>query len=649
MFRLLRSRKYDDIEPHEVLLDSLAKKKETEMGISEKKLEVPLLRIILQGFSFVCFLIILLLFAKTFQLQIVQGEEYDKLAQKNKFIISQIQAERGLIYDSNMEQLVKNVSSFDLICQKDSLPETEGLLEEVISQVSAILEEGADSIRGKIEESNNGQVLISENLDHQKLILLESKINELPGFFVKSNTIREYLDGKSFSHLIGYMGRITTDEYAAASGSYLITDYVGRTGVENYYEDTLKKNPGKLRIERDAVGNVLSQETISDPESGKSLVLWLDAALQKKIVEEVSIVLNDIGSKKASVVALNPKTGGVLALVSFPNFDNNLFQSGSDPAALQKLLADKSGLEPLFNRAVSGRYLIGSTIKPFIASAALEEHIITPDKKIYCSGKITIPHQYDPETEYSFTDLHSHGWTDMKKALAESCNVYFYTVGGGYEDQNGVGPTKIKEYLEKFGWSEKTGIDLPGEKAGFIPDKEWKKQTWKEGWWDGDTYNLSIGEGYLQITPLEVANAYAAIANGGTLYQPQVVQKIIDSSSKETVLETKEPVILDSNFISAETLEVIREGMRQTVTGENSPQATAIDLSYLPVTAAAKTGTAETYKEGVYHNWINAFAPYDDPEIVLTILLEDVSGVRRAVTPLAYNILNWYFQNKSAQ
>jgi len=644
MFRFRQSKKYDDIEPHEVLLDSLAQKKEREMGISEKKLEVPLLRIILQGFSIVCLLIFLLLFAKTFQLQVINGQEFEKLAQDNKFIINQIQAERGLIYDRNMEQMVSNKSSFDLICQKNNLPETERGLKEVISLVSGIIGEDTDKIREKIEGSSTNQVLISENLSHQNLILLESRVNELQGFSVKSNTIREYLDGEAFSHLMGYMGRIKTEEYELAPDLYTIADYVGRAGIENYYEETLRKNPGKLRIERDAVGNILSQEIISQPESGKSLILWLDADLQRKIETEVKSVLDSIGSKKASVVVLDPKTGGVLALVSFPTFDNNLFQSGSDSKALQELLADKYGLEPLFNRAISGRYLTGSTIKPFIASAALEENIITPEKKIYCSGEITIPHQYDPGIEYSFTDLHNHGWTDLKKAIAESCNVYFYTVGGGYGDQKGVGPTKIKEYLEMFGWAEKTGIDLPGERAGFIPDKEWKKQTWKEGWWDGDTYNLSIGQGYLQITPLEVANAYSAIANGGTLYKPQVVQKVIDSNSKTIkVLETKEPEVLSDNFISQKTLETVREAMRQTVTGENSPQATAIDLSYLPVTAAAKTGTAETYKEGYYHNWINVFAPYDDPEIVLSILIEDVKGVQRAVTPLAFNILNWYF------
>ncbi len=633
----------EDIEPHEILLDSLAKEKEKQDGFSEKKFEVPLVKKILQGFLFFYLLLISCFLVKTFQLQVLQGEELTALAKENKFIIHRIQAERGVIYDKNLKQLVFNLTSFDLICKKNKLPQEETEKEKVIKGVSQILQNDYLALREDIEKSELSQILISENLPHQELILLETKIKELPGFEIKTNSIREYYSGPSFSQIIGYTSKITAEEFKENQEFYSINDYVGRVGVEKSYEEVLRKNPGQLRIERDALENTISEEIISLPESGKSLVLWLDSDLQSKIEEELGKKLKELGTKKAAAIAMDPQTGGILSLVSFPEFDNNLFQKGGDEEALKALLIDSN--EPLFNRAISGKYLTGSTIKPLIASAALEENVISSEKKINCQGLITVPHQYDPEIEYNFRDWTSHNWTDLRKAIAESCNVYFYTIGGGYGDQEGLGPTRIKEYLQLFGWTQKTGIDLPGESKGFVPDKEWKKRVLDEGWWDGNTYYLSIGQQYLQITPLEVITAFSAIANGGKLMRPQVIQKIVDTSSGELkVLEEKEPQIIRENFISSENLQVVREGMRQAVTGKNSPQASAVLLNSLPVAVAAKTGTAELGDDR-YHNWITVFAPYENPEIVLTIMIENVKGVQAVVLPVARAVLNWYFTN----
>ncbi|PIP24128.1 MAG: penicillin-binding protein 2 [Candidatus Nealsonbacteria bacterium CG23_combo_of_CG06-09_8_20_14_all_37_18] len=646
----------EDIEPHEILLDSLAEKKEKQFGFSEKKFEVPLLKKIIQGFFVFCFFIILILLFRTFQLQVVEGKIFTQLAERNKFIIHQIQAERGVIYDKNLNQLVFNQLSFDLICQKNNLPQQDSDKEGIIKEVSDIVKR---DLKKEIEESTSTQILISENLDHQTLILLETKIKELPGFSIKNNAIREYKDGEAFSHIIGYTNKIKSEEIDEAPEFYSINDYVGRTGIENFYEEVLRKNPGKLRIERNAQGNVISQEIISLPESGKSLVLWLDSDLQKKIKEELEKELKIVGAKRAVGVALDSKTGGVLALVSLPDFDNNLFQKGADPEKLQELLDDPFNLQPLFNRAIAGKYLTGSAIKPLIASAALEENIISPEKKLNCEGKIIIPNIWDPASPTIKKDWTTHGWTNLRKALAESCNVYFYTVGGGYGDQKGLGPTKIKEYLELFGWDGKTGIDLPGEAEGFIPDKEWKKKVWGNDWWDGDTYNLSIGQGFLQITPMEVINSFAAIANGGTLYKPQIAKEIIDTSTGSAqvgeedksssspfaaarVVEEFKPEIIRQNFIDSQNLQIVREGMRQAVSGENSPLASAVILNSLPVAVAAKTGTAELGGDR-YNNWVTIFAPYEDPEIVLTIMIENVKGVQAAALPVAKAVLEWYF------
>jgi penicillin-binding protein 2 len=629
-----QTRRVPDIEPHEVLLDKLAKKKEEELGISGKKLEVPLFKRVFQGFFYFSILLIFLLFLRTFQFQVIEGKEYLGQSFENRYIFHKIQAQRGVIYDRNLKQLSFNRPGFDLVCQKNNLPQLDFERKKVLNEVSQILKINSKELEKIISESEDFTFPVFRNLDHQTLLILETKIGELPGFEIFENSIREYRDGEDFAHLIGYTGKIKSEEFKEEPEFYSIFDDVGREGIESSYEKVLRKNPGKIRIERDALGNIISKEIISLPESGKSLVLYLDSDLQRKIKETLEKKVKEVGAKGAAAVALDPKTGGVLALVSLPTFDNNIFSKG-DQKAIQELLDPKN--DRLFNRVIKGKYLTGSTLKPLIASAALEEKIISPDKKINDSeGKIVVRDFWNPEKVWEYKDWKIHGWTDMRKAIAESCNVYFYTIGGGYGDQKGLGPTKIKEYLEKFGWNQKTGIDLPGEVEGFIPDKDWKKRTLGQGWWDGDTYNLSIGQGYLKITPLEVATAFLSIANGGKLLKPQIVQKIVDK--EKNLVEEIQPQILNANFIDSKNLRVVREGMRQTVTAGS---ATGF-LDTLSVSAAAKTGTAELGGD-YYHNWITVFAPYDDPKIVLTIVIEKVKDVRVAALPVAQEILNWYF------
>ena len=623
-----------DIELHEILLDRLAKKKEKELGISEKKIEVPLLKKVFQRFLFCSFLIMFVLFLRTFQLQVVEGETLSAQAYNNRYIFYKMQAERGIIYDNSLEQLVFNIPSFDLICEKDNLPESETERKEVLEEVADILGIEYQELVDKIEGSEDSIISVSDNLEHQPLIVLETKIDELFGFKINQRLIRDYKEGDAFSHLIGYTARIKKEELKENPRLYSILDYVGRVGIEKSYEEFLRKNPGEIRIERNALGNIISKEVISLPESGNNLVLWIDADLQRKAKEELENQLQSIGSKKGIIVAMDPKTGGILSLVSIPSFDNNVF-SKADEEVLEEIFNDKD--EPLFNRVISGiGYSTGSTIKPLIASAALQEETVSPDKYINCQGFIQVEHQYDPDIIYTYHDWRAHGYTNMRKALAESCNSYFYSLGGGYEDFGikGLGPYRIKEYLQLFGWGEKTNIDLPNEGSGMLPtiDKNWRL---------GNTYHFSIGQGPFAITPIQVVTAFSSIANGGKLIQPKIVQSIIDQN-KNIVKEIK-PEIIRTNFIDAENLQVVREGMREAVTGKNAPLASAKVLNYLPVAAAAKTGTAETKTEGIYHNWVTVFAPYKDPEIVLTVMIEDVEGVHSPVAPIAREILNWYF------
>ncbi|MBU2545472.1 hypothetical protein KKC65_03440 [Patescibacteria group bacterium] len=600
MFKF-RSKRYKyDIEPQEVFLDELAKKKEEELGVSERKFEVPLSQKILKGLFFFILLLIFVLFAVTFNFQIIKGKRYRALSDDNKFITYSIKADRGVIYDIKGKQLVFNKPSFKLTVNESELPENEAERKKIFKEIEKIT-------KGKYE-----------NIDHETLIILETRLNEFPGFYIEHTSTRYYEDSLNFSHVIGYNGK---------------------DGIEKTYDDILKKNSGEIKIERDVYGEILSKELISYPEPGKSLVLWLDSDLQKKVYQALYETLERTGSKKAVGIALNPKTGGVMALVSIPGYDNNLFNEGANQEELKKLLNDPQ--QPLFNRAIAGLYPTGSTIKPIIAAAALEEEIITYEKDIMCSGQIAIPHRYDPEITYYHKDWAIHGATDLRKALAESCNVYFYTIGGGYGKQEGLGPTRIKKYVELFGWGSETRIDLPGEASGFIPYPEWKEEAKEEPWFDGDTYNLSIGQGDISVTPLQVASAFSAIANGGTLYSPRIVKEIVDEN--RNVVQKIEPEIIRSNFINLDNLDIVRQGMRWAVTGENSPQASSISLNSLPIKVAAKTGTAQTANKDLYHNWVGVFAPYEDPEIVLVIMIENVKDLQAAALPTAKSILQYYF------
>jgi len=633
----------NDIEFHEILLDkltqkggkfhSLLSKKEEIIGVLEKKIEKPILNKISFSLLFFTFLLFFILFIKTFYLQIIEGEKFSVLAERNKFIIYQTQANRGVIYDQSLNQLVFNQPSFDLVLNITNLPKNKNKRFKIISEVSEIIEKDIEIIEEKIKKANLSEVLILENLSHQKLILLETRINNLQGFEIKKNIIRFYENGEMFSHLIGYTAKITTEELKEKEG-YNMFDWVGRKGIEKYYEDILRENSGEIQIKRDVHGNIISKEIISRPKPGKSLVLWLDSELQKKITQELKKSIENTGSQAGVAIALDPKTGGVLSLVSYPSFDNNLFQKGRNLEDLNYIL--DSPLNPLFNRVVSGQYVPGSTIKPFIAAAAIEEKLITNNTQIFSDGKIEIPHQYDSNIVFTFRDAQrqGHGWTNVKKAIAESVNTFFYAIGGGYRDQKELGPYRMKKYLEMFGWGQKTGIDLPGEDIGLLPSPSWKREVRGMNWRLGDSYLFSIGQGNVLTTPLQLAVSTAAIANNGKILEPQVVKKILSKNLEEEITSK----IIRQDFINPQTLEIIKQGMRETVIS-----GTGRMLNDLPLKVAAKTGTAETPIEGHYHHWITLFAPYNDPEIVLVIMIENIEGVRAATLPVAREILNWYF------
>ncbi len=600
-----------DIEPQEVFLDRLAQKKETDI---KKKFEVALPQRNVSFFFGIIILLLLLAVGKSFQLQVLEHQDFSDLAKANSERVYQSSSIRGIIYDRDMVQLVWNKPAFDLVCDTRDLPENRA---EIFSKISLILGKNEEDIRSKIEESDFYQVEIEDNLSHEALMQLEARIDEFKGFRIEENTVREYLD-PSLSHILGYTRKISEEELSESQG-YAVTDYIGKSGLEEWYENELRGVPAKRIIQKDASGRKIGEVQVSEAEPGENLVLNLDYGLQKKIVEELEKSMKRIGAEKAAAIAMDPETGGVLALVSIPYFDNNLFSQGISQEDWQDLIS--SPFDPLFNKAVSGiGYPTGSTIKPIVGMAALEEGIISAETTIDCPSQVCIwnPYSLKDECYKDWTYPQAHGVSDIKRAIAESVNPFFYIIGGGYEGFSGLGAEKILEYFSLFGMGEKTGIDLPSEGEGVLPEID-------EDWRLGNTYHLSIGQGAFTATPLEVSSALASIANGGKLMKPSLVQK--------------EPEIIKENFVDEGNIETIREGMRQTVSS-----GSAVSLNSLAVEAAAKTGTAQSSLEGHYHHWISVFAPYEDPEIILTLIIEDVEGIQSVTLPAAKEILDWYFE-----
>ena len=367
--------------------------------------------------------------------------------------------------------------------------------------------------------------------------------------------------------------------------------------------------------------------------------MTLDYNLQKKAKEILFRKLSEKNLKKGSLVALDPKTGGVLAMVSLPDYDNNAFIEPNKQEEAVSYLQDEN--QPMFNRAAAGVYPSGSTIKPVIAAAALQENIVNENTNLFCGPSLDVPNQYDPEIVYHYNEnkASGYGYTDVKKAIASSVNVFFYQIGGGYQDFKGLGANNLKKYMAMFGLGEKTGLDIPNESSGLIPTPQWKQQNQQEPWYLGDTYNLSIGQGNLLVTPLQVARYTMVIANWGTLYEPHFLDKIIDSQGK--VIKTYAPTGTKIN-IDENNLRIVRQGMRQTVTDGSGNQ-----LQSLKITSAAKTGTAEDPAHSDEpHSWFTSFAPYDDPGIVLTVMAENAGEGYDLAEPIAKELLEWWQDNR---
>ncbi len=599
--------------------DDTGRKQFLSLSLGEKKLKF---------FLFFLVLGILILLGKSFYLQIVQGNNYFSLAEDNRIRTKYVKAQRGIFYDASGEVLVRNISGFSLFITPADLPRDNKERQAVIENISSIIGLSSQEISDKLLDYRYffQPIVIETGIDYQRAMALKIASADLPGISLEVDTWRQYLAGDSFSHLLGYVGKINSAEYESNKNEYLLIDNIGKTGLEKSYENLLRGEHGKKLVEVDALGQEKKIISTTNFVPGDDLVLSIDADLQRKVYE---VLDSQLKKKKTAVVIIsNPKNGEILSLVDYPNYNNNLFALGIDSESYKKLIEDPQ--KPLFMRSISGEYPSGSTIKMVIASAALEEGIVTRNTTVNSTGGLQVSQWFFPDWKAG-----GHGTTNIIKAIAESVNTYFYYVGGGYGDFKGLGVELLDKYMNLFGLGDKLGIDLPGEKDGFVPTPEWKNEVKKEPWYIGDTYHLSIGQGDLLVTPLQVNFYTNVIASGGTLYKPELVKEIIHSSGEREIIM---PEVIRKDFVSASNINIVREAMRAAVVS-----GSARSLNSLPVMVAGKTGTAQWNSNKENHAWFTAFAPYNNPNFTITVLVEEGGEGSAAATPIAREILTYWF------
>jgi len=413
---------------------------------------------------------------------------------------------------------------------------------------------------------------------------------------------RRYSDQSGLAHVLGYIRTPLKDNF----GIYYQDYYEGLDGVEKIYDEFLSGQNGLAFIERNALGEIQSENIVDRAVAGESLHLSIDKRLQSALYEIIKNTAETVDFKGGAGVLMDIETGEIVTLVSYPEFNSEIMSNRSDTEAIEAFIHDQQN--PFLNRAVAGTFTPGSVMKLFMAVAALEEKVIDPNREIVSGQNIIIPNPYNPTNPSIFSDWRIHGRVDMRRALAVSSNIYFYHVGGGFGDVNGLGISRIESYMRKFGFGQKTGINIPGEKSGIIPNPDWKAEVFSDGVWRlGDTYNTSIGQFGFAITPIQLTRAVAGIAHGQSLVQPTLIS---GQSPKRQPLS-----------ISPESMNIVREGMLMAVK-DGSGTARGLNTPYINV--AAKTGTAELgIRKDRVNSWITGYFPYEEPRYAFTIMMEN--------------------------
>ena len=539
-----------------------------------------------------------------FSMQVTRWMEYQNRAFAVARRTSEVPALRGEIYDRNYDApLASNVDSFAVSIVPAETDRQ--LLPQMIPALAKILETEPQLLMKKIPSSDVFQAIeLKDNVSYSQIVQIATNIEDFPGISWSSKPIRHYSHTPSLSHIIGYVGSINTEElHLLYNKGYDANSIIGKNGIEKEYDQLLKGTPGLKSITVDAKGrNVQEERYIKAPVPGKNIVLTIDRHIQE-LCEKA------LGQRMGSVVVLKPATGEILAMVSYPSYDTNRFYAPDSAKYYSSLLS--SGNHPFLNRCIQSANAPASVFKTIMMTATLEEKAFPPSQKIDCTGKLVLGNR-----TFNCHLKTGHGPLNLSDALMESCDVYFWEVGGNY-----LGPKKIEQYSRMMGLGEKTGVDLPGEVAGLVPNPEWKLRRINEMWVGGDTYNMSIGQGYTQVTTLQIADLIAMIVNDGTIYMPHLLKEVRDVVTGE-VVEQRRPQILHRADISSQTFQELKKAMRRVV-AEGSIRRL---FNNKVVEVAGKTGTGEVGYTDRWTSWFASYGPYmaEKPEdqVVVVVMVE---------------------------
>ena len=560
---------------------------------------------------------------RLFSMQVVHGDSYRTQSRVISTRNTVITAQRGEIYDrNNNAALVINTDSFSVEVVPGEIPA--GEYDTVISKLAGFLDVQKSEIDSVIPENvrrSFSRITVKNSVPFNVISNIAENIYDLPGVSYTSKPMRNYIETGSFSHILGYTGNITREEYSVLyNHGYTRTSVIGKAGIERQYDSLLQGTDGLEQRTVDARGRILSEPpTIREPKMGKKLVLTIDTEIQK-LAEKA------LGNRIGSVVVLKPATGEVLAMVSYPYFDSNLFNSENAAQEYAKLTEDR--YNPLLNRAVNATYPPASTFKIVMSAAILAEKAFPVNERIQCKGEV----EYGGRVWHCWILRPGHGWLDLKNALAQSCDIYYWQVG-----LEKLGVSKIRQYAMMFGYGQSTEIDLPSHSEGFFPSMEWKERRYHERWLGGDTMNISIGQGYTRATPLQVADVMAMVANSGVIYKPHILKEVRDPVTDEVIQSVEREVLHESDLDDA-IWKKVQDDLRYTVTDG----ATRFGLMNNAVKMAAKTGTAELngYKDS-WHSWLLAYAPWDGPpeDRVVVATIVEAANVWESWATYATNII----------
>lgn len=543
-----------------------------------------------------------------FSLQVLKGNEYRSQSKTISSQVKIIPADRGEIFDRNaMLPMVINSDSFAVELTPGEIPKN--YYDTVTSKLAALLEISKFDIDKKIPPSmrnSYSSIQIKANVPFEIISNIAENKTDLPGVSWISKPIRNYVEQGSISHVVGYVGDITQDELNRLyNKGYTKNSIIGKTGIESQYDEFLQGTPGRESKTVDVRGKIISDAPIiQPPKMGNNLVLTIDSTIQK-LAEQT------LGNRVGAIVVLKPSNGEVLAMVSYPYFDPNIFNTEQAGEYLQKLSSDEQR-RPLINRAVNAVYPPASTFKIVMSTAMLQENAFPNDKKIECKGRMA----YGNRIFHCHIKTPGHGWLDLKNAFAQSCDVYYWIIGRDY-----LGINKIASYAREFGFGQSAQIDLPSQQIGFVPTAEWKERRYHEKWLGGDTMSASIGQGYLLATPLQLADMVCMVTNSGVVYKPHLLKEVRDPVTSEVLIETKPEILLKSD-IDKSVWKEMQETMRYMITDGTAQYP----MNNKIVKAAGKTGTAEVapYKTS-WHSWMVCYAPYDAPvedQVVISTIVE---------------------------